>query len=341
MNIFKNRNCSKNAILKSMLLMVIALMLVFPASAISSGSKPKVLTPVNLRLKWIMVSGFAGEMAAKDLGYFQDEGLDVTLLSGGFENKPEKIVASGADTFGITGVDGILLARANGMPLVAFAAQYARNATAFFSLKGSGITRPEDFAGKKVGVKYGLEMDPIYRALMKKYNVDQSGIKEIPMSYSIAPLLEKQVDVFPSYMNSIFPAVTNQGVEVNVIDPFDYGVRFHGNLYFCTEETLKEKPEVVAAFTKAVIKGWEWANANPEKVGDLVFKFNEKIKPKSEVEAFKVVQPYLKPSNGQIGWMDKTIINETRTMLLESGMLKKQISIEDGFTWKFLKQVYK
>jgi len=311
-----------------------------PAKDGQQGSQ-KTLTRCSLRLKWILVSGFAGELAAKDQGYFEEEGLDVTILPGGFENKPEKLVAAGSDTFGITGADGVLLARQQGVPIVAFAAQYSRNATAFFSLKSSGITKPQQFAGKKVGVKYGLEMDPIYRALLKKTGVDASGITEVPMSYSIAPLLEGQVDVFPSYMNSIFPAATKKGAEVNVIDPNDYGVRFHGNVYFCTEETYKNKPELVSAFARAVIKGWQWAAENPAKVGELVKKFNTEADPEAEVEAFRVVLPYLKPANGKIGWLNRTVVEGTKAILMDAGSLKKDVPIDEAFTWDILNQIYK
>ena len=310
-----------------------------PANGEQQGSH-KPLTRCSLRLKWILVSGFAGELAAKDRGYFEEEGLDVTILPGGFQNKPEKLVAAGSDTFGITGADGVLLARQQGVPLIAFAAQYSRNATAFFSLKSSGITKPQQFAGKKIGVKYGLEMDPIYRALLKKASVDSSGITEVPMSYSIAPLLEGKVDVFPSYMNSIFPAVTEKGVEVNVIDPNDYGVRFHGNVYFCTERTYREHPELVLAFARAVIKGWRWAAENPDKVGELVKKFNPEADPATEVKALRVILPYLKPENGKIGWLDREVVETTRTVLMEAGLLKKAIPLDEAFTWDVLRQIH-
>ncbi len=324
------------------LILAIVLIKVLPQETPNGNQngRPKSPIPCSLRLKWILVSGFAGELAAKDQGYFEEEGLDVTILPGGFQNKPEKLVAAGSDTFGITGVDGILLARQQGVPIIAFAAQYARNATAFFSLKTSGITKPEHFAGKKIGVKYGLEMDPIYRALLKRANVDASGITEVPMSYSIAPLLEGQVDVFPSYMNSIFPAVTEKGVEVNVIDPSDYGVRFHGNVYFCTEETYRNRPGVVLGFARAVIKGWRWAEQNPDKVGELVKKFNAKAVPATEEKAFRVILPYLRPENDKIGWLDRKVVETTKSILTDSGLLKKDIPLDEAFTWDILHKVY-
>ena len=302
-------------------------------------SEPKAPVKCSLRLKWIMVSGFSGELAAKENGYFAEEGLDVTVLPGGMENKPEKLVAAGADTFGITGADGILLARAKGIPLVAFAAQYARNAAAFFSLKDSGITEPNDFAGKKIGVKYGTEMDPIYRALIKNCAVDTSGTTEVPMSYSIAPLLDGQVDVFPSYMNSIFPYVTEKNVVVNVIDPDKYGIHFHGNVYFCAEKTLRENPELVVGFTRAVLKGWEWASENPDKVGELVKKYNPTADPDSEVKALHVILPYLLPENGKLGWMDRVVVEQTKAILRDAGVLEGDVAIDDCFTWSILDEI--
>lgn len=300
----------------------------------------KPLLKCSLRLKWLLVSGFAGELAAKENGYFAQEGLDVSIFPGGLENKPERLVAAGSDLFGITGADGIFLARAKGVPLVAFAAQYARNASAFFSLKDSGIKSPADFAGKRIGVKYGLEMDPIYRALIKKCGIPTAGITEIPVSYSLAPLLDKQVDVFPAYMNTIFPAVTEKGIEVNVIDPLQYGVPFHGNVYFCSEETLLKQPQVVGAFARAVIRGWQWAAEHPDQVGALVKKYNPQADAASETTAFKVILPYLLPSNGRMGWMDREVIAETGKILEIGGMLDKKVDLDPGFTWAILNKIY-
>ena len=59
------------------------------------------LTPIKLQLQWVAQSQFAGYFAAVDLGFYEDEGLDVTILEGAVEIVPQQVVASGGAEFGL------------------------------------------------------------------------------------------------------------------------------------------------------------------------------------------------------------------------------------------------
>src|ERR1700722_12409900 len=96
---------------------------IFTVFSSCKRSNPSVVkgepTSVTLRLKWVFDPGFAGGMVAVKAGLFQKRNLTVTLKPGGFEADPIKLVATGADTFGVTGADSFLLARAQQVPIVA------------------------------------------------------------------------------------------------------------------------------------------------------------------------------------------------------------------------------
>src|SRR5439155_228206 len=141
-----------------------------------------VATPVErvaVRLKWLHQAQFAGFYCAKELGFYRQKGLDVALEPGGAPDPTSplpspaiQMVSSGSEDFGVAGADQILLARDKGIPLVAVAVIYRKSPVCYFALKRSGITRPQDFVGKRVAVRLGGNEEVTYRAMMMKASVE-------------------------------------------------------------------------------------------------------------------------------------------------------------------------
>src|SRR5438132_7743423 len=94
---------------------------------------------VRLQLKWVPQAQFAGYYAAKALGYYRDETLDVTFLAGGPDVVPEDVVADGRAEIGITWLSHLLVARENGLPLVNVAQIFAHSGLRQLALTASGI----------------------------------------------------------------------------------------------------------------------------------------------------------------------------------------------------------
>ena len=126
------------------------------------------LTKVSVQLQWVSQAQFAGEIAALKEGYYAAEGLDVTLLEGGpnVANITVGCAANGPE-FTLGWVPKALEAVASGnCDLVSIAQIFQRSGTRSVSWKESNITKPEDFAGKKVGVwDYGNKFEVTAGAL--------------------------------------------------------------------------------------------------------------------------------------------------------------------------------
>ncbi len=106
----------------------------------------------NLKLKWLHQAQFAGNYVAKEKGFYKDQGINLNIIPFSFEDPVIKSVSEGRDVFGITGADELVLARSKGIPIKAIAVIYKINPVAAYSLKTSGITKPQDFIGKTVGI---------------------------------------------------------------------------------------------------------------------------------------------------------------------------------------------
>ena len=121
-------------------------------AAESTESTPAELDKVTLQLKWVTQAQFAGYYAALEQGYYEEEGLDVTLKPGGPDITPEQVVASGQAEFGIDWLPALLAARDQGGDLVNIAQVFNQSGMTEVTRKDSGITDVAGMKGKKVGV---------------------------------------------------------------------------------------------------------------------------------------------------------------------------------------------
>src|SRR5688572_19497348 len=122
-------------------------------SACNLTSSVPPVTPITLQLSWTHGAQFAGFYAAEQQGYYAAEGLDVTFIEGGSQVDRLSTVVEGKAQFGLGGGPEMLQARAEGKPIRVVTAIFQRDPFAFFALADSGITRPKDFAGKKIQIR--------------------------------------------------------------------------------------------------------------------------------------------------------------------------------------------
>jgi len=260
---------------------------------------------VSVRLKWLHQAQFAGFYVADAKGFYAQGGLTVSLKPGGVEFPSIQSVVSGLDKFGITGADQILLHRSQGAPIVAVATIYRATPMVLFSFAESNIRSPKDLAGKRVGVKLGGNEELTYRSILRAAKVDASAIREVPVKYDMTPLFEGFVDVWPGYLINEVLVAREQGRQVNVINPRDYGVDLYADTLFTTEAVLRKEPEVVRKFVRATLNGWQYAVDHPQEAANIVLEYDRQLHYPHELAMMQESIPLLKPDAKPIGWMDQ------------------------------------
>lgn len=303
----------------------------FEATAIADD-----LIPVKVRLKWLHQAQFSGFYTAKEKGFYRDAGLDVILNPGGVDFPAVQMVAGGAEEFGVTGADQVLLAREKGVPIVALAVIYRKSPMVLFSLGESSIAKPQDFVGKRVGVKLGGNEELTYRALMRKAGIDTARVVEVPVKYDMAPLFARQVDVWPGYAINEPIVAEERGHKVNIVWPSDYGVRLYADTIFASEKTVAERPEVVKKFIEATLRGWEYALGHPEEAVEYTLRYGEKLDRDHELRMMRASIPLVKPDEREVGWMDRAVWDEMGGLLQEQGFVQGPIDVSRAYTLRFL-----
>ncbi len=261
---------------------LLSLLIILSACATPAATPPPAaegpeVREVSMRLQWFAQWQFAGYIVALERGYYEEAGLEVTLNPGGPDLVPLPLVVTGADTFGSTGADTVLIAREEAIEVVALATWFQASPVAFMVHSDSGISSPQDFVGRTVGVFYGDNVETEYLALLGATGVGQAQINEVPGDYSLAPFLERRVDVWPVYATDQPNTARREGAEVELIVARDYGVQLMGDVLFTTAEFARANPRTVEAFVSATLRGWQYAVENVDEAVSIVAAFNPEI----------------------------------------------------------------
>lgn len=209
---------------------------------------------------------------AQELGYFEDEGLEVTLEAGAGGGQAEQFVGSGSEEIGITSATNILLARAEGVPLVAFAMPEPVDPAGIFFLDDSGIQEPTDLIGQKVCYPQGSTGYDIVRAGLESSGIDTSEIQWTTVSSGAREqlLVSGECDAAQGFFNSQPLTMDAAGFPASAFSTADLGMNVYGIVLFTSEGFLASNAQTVSAFVNAAARGWEYVYTHPEESIDVL-----------------------------------------------------------------------
>lgn len=223
------------------------------------------LDPVRLQLKWLHQFQFAGFYAALEKGYYREAGIDVSIHEASAHESALDVIARGGAEFGLHGSD-LILARAQGKPLVALAAIFQHSPMVLLSRKEAGIGSLHDLAGKRVL----LGPDAAELLAYLKYENVPAPTRLTIQSFDLQALVNGDVDAMPGYSTDETFLLKQAGIAYNVFSPRSAGIDFYGDVLFTTEDQVKNHPERVRRFREASLRGWHYALAHREEMVDLI-----------------------------------------------------------------------
>jgi len=225
---------------------------------------------VVLQLKWFHQFQFAGYYAAKEKGYYSEEGLEVEIRGRILGKEVVNQVVSGEADYGI-GDSGIIADYANGEPIVALAAIFQHNPLIFISKQSSGINSPYEMVGKRIMFDANPDGDELcLRALLDEVGLKPDQYSAVPLSFNNDDLIEGKVDVMSAYLTDQPFYFNRKGIRLNLINPQNYGLDFYGDLLFTRRSELTDHPGRAERFRRATLKGWQYALSHPEELATVV-----------------------------------------------------------------------
>ncbi len=323
--------------IRSLAILLFALLLGLPACAPATGSATH-LTPITVQLSFSHQAEFAGFYAAQELGYYADEGLNVSFLEGGPEVNFIAPVASGAAQFGVAQPADLILARAAGQDLRSIAVIYRRSPIVFFALQESGITRPQDFIGKKI--RGTVSTNQTLQAMMSRLGIPSSEYEIVLLPSDMKEFASGRVPVWSGFLNVFVLEVQRAGYKINIVYPDDYRIHFYGDVLITTGDLIQSNPDLVRRFTRATLQGWTYAVENPDRVGGFVQRYNPNADPELESAKMAASIPLVNTGEDFIGWMKPEVWAGMEQTLHEQGLLSEPLDPESVYTMQFLQEMY-
>jgi NitT/TauT family transport system substrate-binding protein len=326
----------KSALSRSTTGLVLGGLLIFTAACGISPTPPP--TPVTVQLAFTHQAEFAGFYAAEQLGYYAAEGMQVSFLEGGPEIDFLAPVVNGTAQFGVAPPADLILARSAGKPLRSIAAIYRRSPVVFIALASTGITRPQDFAGKKI--RSTKTLDQTLQAMMARVGVRPDQYETVYLPSDVSLFATGEVPVWGGFLNVFAIAVQRAGYQVNSIYPDNYGIHFYGDVLITTDGLIATDPDLVLRFTRASLKGWMYAVENPGEVGTMVVRYQPNADADLETARMTASLPLINTGEDFIGWMKPEIWTGTERTLREQGLLNTPLDVTQAYTMEFLQEIY-
>ncbi|WP_018690628.1 ABC transporter substrate-binding protein [Algicola sagamiensis] len=216
---------------------------------------------------------FAGYYAAKEKGFFQKAGFDVTIQQRNIQSTPVEEVISGRAHFGVAD-SSIVLQRLKGDPVVVISTIFQTSPLVFMSLKEKGIKSPYDLAGKRLMFQRSID-DASLMAMLQMFHLKEENYEFIPHNFDNWALEKETADVMSAYLTDQPNLYQYKNIEVNIIDPTSYGIDFYGDLLFAHQDDVQSDVERIQRFVNAVHLGWQYALNHPEEIATLILdKYN-------------------------------------------------------------------
>lgn len=221
------------------------------------------LERVVLQLPGFHQYQFAGYYAAQAQGYYREAGLEVSIEEARPGSDPLANVSAGQAQFGVADSQ-LLLARANGKPLVALASIFQHAPQVLFLAANAKDLKA--LSGKPVMFD---SHDHVIQALLRQAGMDKQ-VKRVDPSFSVQDLIHGKVAAMAGSLLNEPYFLAQANFEQRLLKPQEAGIDFYGDTLYTTQAMVQEHGDMVRAFRLASLRGWQYALEHADEMSALI-----------------------------------------------------------------------
>lgn len=321
------------------------LLLVFCLAFGVSSAQAQRKAKVTLTEDWILYGAQVPEILAREKGYYAQEGLEVEIVRGYGPGDTVKRVSAGRSEFGRSAAISDILGRASGAKVKIIAVPMLTPPFGVTYLKSSGIGKPKDLEGKKLGAPAAAAAYRMFSPFARATGVDLAKVRVVNMDPGalVPSLAAKSIDVaimFVTDMPAFEKAAKQKGEDVAYMLYADHGVKdMYGNTFITSEEVIGKSPKAVRAFVRASLRGLAYAIGRPDEGADAFMKLNptsDRATNKAEwLHAARLAFDELYERNG-LGLVDAGKIRASLELVKKYFELKGSVSPEVVYTNEYV-----
>lgn len=279
---------------------------------------------VKLQLKWVTQAQFAGYYVALEKGFYEAEDLNVTILPGGPDIAPPQVMAGGGADVMVDWLPSALAAREKGLPIVNIAQPFKSSGMMLTCLKETGVSKPADLKGKTLGVWFGGNEYPFLSWMNTlELKTDGTDVTVLKQGFNVDPLLQKQAACISTMTYNEYWQVIDAGIKPEELVTFKYedqGVATLEDGLYVLEANLADPAfeDKMVRFVRASMKGWKYAEANPDEAAMIVLD-NDETGAQTETHQKRMMGEVAKLTAGSNGTLDPVDFDRTVKTLMGGG----------------------
>ncbi len=300
------------------------------------------LIPLTIQFDWFTNVQFAGILVAKDRGWYEDAGIDLTIRGWQKGISPVEEVVSGKAQIGTDEGTVLIEAAAQGKKLKAIGTQFQKSPMCLTSKKDKNIASPKDLIGKKVGVSMPKTV-LMTKVVLASQGIGYDQIVPVQTGGDLKLLMDDEVIAFAGFMNNQPLIMEEKGYPVTYLAAFRHGYDFYSGVYFTTEETVRNQPDILRKFIAVTLRGWQEAFKDIPATARLVLdKYypDKNTSVRQQIRSLEIFKNLMTMGVGEslIGFMEEQAWKKGIDTLHQLGQIQRKPSASDIFTLEFLKQ---
>jgi len=243
-------------------------------SADGSRSSGTQAIAVQLQLNWFPDVQHGGYYAALVHGFYEQQGLQVTIRPGGPGVPVVTQVASGRVPFGVAGAENVLLGWPQQAQTVGLMAPLQHSPRCIMVHEQSGIRSLDQLEN----VTLAISSSSLF-SLYLQQRLPLDGVRIVPYSGNVAPFLLDQRYAQQAFVFSEPLVAAAQGSRPHALMVSDLGYNPYASVLIARPRMLEDHPDVVARMVRASIQGWTKYLADPEPTNRYLAERNRDVDP--------------------------------------------------------------
>lgn len=286
-----------------------------------------------------LLPAFGPIQLARGRGYFADAGLDVSYAVGRGGVDVAKQVGAGNAPLGGIVADAPIVVRQNGVPVKIVCLFGGKGFMQLVVRKDSGIEKPADLKGKTITVM--SYQDTTFYALLgllASAGLTQNDVNiELAGPVGVWQMVATGKSAGMAGVPDWIPPVEAAGVAVNVL-PTDEFFPHMAQAVAASDQTIKERPDLVRSFVKAALHGMKDIMDDPDKTAIDFVKFVPEWKGKEGQvkEAFAYYDKLVYPGQKVLGAVDPERVTKLQDFYFAKGIIQKKTPVDELFTNQFV-----
>lgn len=319
-------------------------LMVLSMMAIVTAAVPLVAaadtTSVSIRLDWRPGSQHAPFFQGRALGYYQEEGIDLNIITGSGSADVITQVGSGAVQFGLADALVITQGANQEVPIIAIGGYYQRTPIVVMSPQSAPVREPSDLLNDvRLGHNRGSATGQGLVALAAANGITMEQLTLIPIGFGVEPLLAGQVDAMMGFAQNQPVEAELAGMPVHSMPISEFGVDSYGLTLITNPRVIDSNPELVHGFVRATLRGLRASIEDPAAAVATIMEEIPELSEELERRKLDITIGYWLDDDGDasvIGKQTEARWAGTVTVARELGLIDRPLNPGDLFTQDFI-----